>query len=251
MTTTSSVTQKKAVKASKASNLVQTLESLVHENIVYFPELAKVYGIEGFFTSLMYVESTFLPWRAGPTVSTNPGTSGHDYVTDPVYTTQIASGASRYIMDQGLSGWGLGQCMGWYLIRGTRLGKQIVQNSTYSPIAERNGIIVNPGTDLRSVFTNNNDGMIRGVVAGLIVLDFKYNVYLKHGRDPEDAFTKALQGYLGKNGAKDVLGSDPVSYANKIKNMASSGLYGKIAFDDTMAASTNSSTVAKPSPGCT
>jgi hypothetical protein len=65
------------------------------------------------------------------------------------------------------------------------------------------------GTKPSSVFTQDDTGATRSMIMGCIVMESKYIAFLNRGYSRDAAMQLAISGYLGKTGARDVLGSSP------------------------------------------
>lgn len=250
---------KKVQTTSPEAERYQLIRSVVHDKIsTYFPTtLGQVTGVVDYFMNLIFIESSYEPWRLGVIVEPHTSKYARNYVNDPVFKKGVAEGVNIEFARQGLRGIGLGQCMGWYLVRGTGMGKEFMQ-STYKNIAESHGIIVDIGTDFTTVFTNDKTGIERGVVSGLIVLASKFKIYRNINPSHSLAFNfeKALQSYLGDKFSRDVLGTDPSTYAQSIltgKALSGKGIpkYASTSIaSGSIIATSNSSQVKTPARGC-
>ncbi len=233
---------------------VQKIRKYISGYLPLFPELKKVNNIENILLAQQYYESSYNPAARSPVNGSRKGSVGFAYVTDPIYVDARDNLlVPLSIREQGLQGWGLGQILGSYLYKGSKNGQEFLQTK-YKTIASQLGLIIPIGTDLETVFTHDDMGIVRGVISQMIVLDHKYSIYRKNGkaRDNWEAFTLGLASYLGNpfKEVRDINGSSPRGYAAKILTKSNSPPMLYYKKDKTQIASTNSNAVAKPAPGC-
>ena len=127
---------------------------------------------------------------------------------------------------------GIGQVMGWHLIKDQDFHKQIW--SKYSALDAKYNISVNLGDAIQAQFTSGASGgprgefdtlgLRRGIAASLAVFAEKESSQKKAlgaGASPEAVLQRAVKGYLGSlNGSTDVNGTNGTQYlASVIRNM--------------------------------
>lgn len=130
-------------------------------------------------------------------------------------------------------------CMGAYLIRGLHReprGFPHVQAS-YSGLAESVGVLVNPGESLTALFTRDRTGLVRGLVAGMCVMEYNYKIYLsKYSGDMRRALQQTVRVHLGDPNSVDaVTGINSGDYLARVMNHAneySSAVSGASALSD-------------------
>lgn len=115
-------------------------------------------------------------------------------------------------------------CMGAYLIRGLQNGPRgfpHVQGS-YSGIAESIGLLVSPGQSITALFTQDEVGLRRGLVAGLCVLEYNYKIYLrKYSGDKNKAIQQTVRVHLGDPNSADVItGINSSDYLDRVMKNA-------------------------------
>lgn len=254
---TSGATNKSSNRATSGVEHVQLIQHYIHLFLSYFPYLKEVPNVENIILAQAHYESRYDPAAASGVNSARPGTAGHSYVTDPVYGNGFDQGYSVSILQQGLQGWGLGQVLGMYLYRGTKVGKEFMQGSTYYGLANGFGLIVPIGTDLRTIFTRDDIGIQRGLISQMITLDNKYRIFRESKKNNHsasgnwDAFVRGLRSYLGDSTTADINGVYPTGYADSILRTAHSPpmTYASSGPSSRVAA-TNSASVTKPASGC-
>jgi hypothetical protein len=139
---------------------------------------------------------------------------GRSYWTDPVIVP-IRDAQSTNVTE-GLSAKALMATMGMYQVRNCRESNSIITGA-YRDIAEGNGLMVNPGDSISATFPNDDTGAQRSMIMGCIIMEFKYLSRLKK-YTKDTAIYLAVGDYLGKAGAKDVLGTSPEM---RIQNVSS------------------------------
>lgn len=97
---------------------------------------------------------------------------------------------------QGLQAHSLMAVMGWNNIRGLE-DKFPYLLREYKNLAEANGLILNPGDDIDSVYTPDLDGARKAIIAGMMILESKYKTYLNKKLSPQRALVAATRAYLG------------------------------------------------------
>lgn len=149
-------------------------------------------------------------------------------------------------------------CMGAYLIRGLQQGPKSfghVQNN-YTSVAESIGLLVDPGQSITALFTQDADGLRRGLVAGLCVLETNYKIYLKKYPGNKTAAIEAtIRAHLGDPNAVDVVtGISSSDYLARVMNNSNSYSGGSSRYTGVSNNSVKSapSTGYSPgtSPGC-
>ncbi len=115
-------------------------------------------------------------------------------------------------------------CMGAYLIRGLQQGVKsfgLVQNN-YKAYCESIGLLVDPGQSITALFTEDPDGLRRGLVAGLCILDANYKTYMsKYSGDKNAAMQKTIRSHLGDPNSTDVVtGISSNDYLARVMNNA-------------------------------
>lgn len=133
------------------------------------------------------------------------------YNSDPIlsfrsridYSAQEAKNIAEGFVAHGLSA-----CMGCYHVRGTPNFKSDFK--PYSDLVEGYGLAVNPGESITNIFPDNDLGMQRSILAGLIILENKFKIGMRvHKNNPAKAIEAAVGYYVGKAGARDVNGYSP------------------------------------------
>lgn len=112
-------------------------------------------------------------------------------------------------------------CMGAYLIRGLETGRGFPYVQVpYRSVAESVGLLVNPGESIKALFTEDIEGLRRGLVAGMCILEYNYKNALKT-RDKDAAIQRAVRLHLGDPNAADaVTGISNNDYLARVMNNA-------------------------------
>lgn len=151
-------------------------------------------------------------------------------------------------------------CMGAYLMRGLQNGPKgfpHVQGS-YSGIAESIGLLVSPGQSITALFTQDQEGLRRGLVAGLCVLEYNYKIYIrKYNGDKTKAIQQTVRVHLGDPNSADVVtGINSSDYLDRVMKNAngyasSSGAnkYSGMA-TNAIKAAVNTGSSPGTAPGC-
>jgi hypothetical protein len=139
---------------------------------------------------------------------------GKSYWTDPVIVPIRETHSGNVV--EGLSAKALMATMGMYQVRNCRESNSIMRGR-YGGIAEANGLMVDPGDSISDTFPNDDTGAQRSMMMGCIIMEHKYVTRLRN-YDKDTAIYLAVGDYLGKAGAKDVLGTSPEM---RIENVSS------------------------------
>lgn len=150
-------------------------------------------------------------------------------------------------------------CMGAYLIRGLESGKGFpyVQNS-YKGLAESIGLLVDPGESISALFTEDIDGLRRGLVAGMCIIEHNYKTNLRN-KDRDAAMQQAVRNHLGDPNVSDVItGISSNDYLARVMNSANQASskspgskYGQMAVNTIRNKPDSSGVTSKASaPGC-
>lgn len=222
-------------------------------------------NVDNMIIGMICVESgQGLDWRNVDVAHTTvPATSGFgkSYENHQVTKAARANPAlNQGNITQGRQAQSLLGCMGAYLIRGLQQGPRgffHVQQSYYYGIAESAGILVNPGDSITALFPRNKDGLMRGLVAGLCVMESNYRTFLsKTPGDKDKAMRKTIQAHLGDPNAVDVItGINSSTYLDRVlsnaQNYASgrSSRYTGLA-NNSVKSAKNSGYSRGTAPGC-
>lgn len=127
-------------------------------------------------------------------------------------------------LTQGRQAHSLLGCMGAYLIRGLHQGPKGFPHvqSSYSSVAESVGLLVSPGESISEKFTQDVEGLRRGLVAGMCVLEYNYKIYTRSNPGDKDlAMRKTVSSHLGDPNAFDVVtGINSSDYLARVMNTA-------------------------------
>jgi hypothetical protein len=190
-----------------------------------------------------------------------PATSGFGLSFEQHQVTQNARkslAVNQSNLSQGRLAQSLLGTMGAYLIRGLQLGPKgfgHVQNN-YKSVAEAMDLLVNPGESITARFTQDADGLRRGLFAGLCILETNYKIFLKKYPGNKTAAIEAtIRSHLGDPNSVDaVTGISSGDYLSRVMNSANSYAGGSSKY---MGVSNNSVKVAQStgyrpgtSPGC-
>lgn len=197
--TTSVVSNTTDNSNAKSAVALQEMVSSTTEMISNFPQLqSSVPNIINWCVNNWYAESTFRGsfsdgtsrgntivtglggstdpdsqrWRAGRSLYTG-------YWTDSTIVTyrQTHGNMDPAILD-GLYAHSTSQTMGAYFITGNTYYQSLFGLPKYNSIARSHELLVPVGTRVTSVFPDNVDGRKKGILAGLAVLDQKYNSFI-------------------------------------------------------------------------
>ena len=111
------------------------------------------------------------------------------YNSDPIlsfrnranYSPQEAKNVAEGFVAHGLSA-----CMGCYHVAGTPNSKEAF--GPYKSIVESYGLTVAPGQSITALFPDNELGMTRSILSGLIILEGKYKIGMnKYNNNPSKA----------------------------------------------------------------
>lgn len=133
------------------------------------------------------------------------------YNSDPILSFRSRSNITaqeKINIAEGFVAHGLSACMGCYHVRGTPNFNSDFKR--YRDIVEGYGLAVNPGESITAIFPDNETGMTRSILAGLIILENKFRIGMANNRNnPSKAIEAAVGYYVGKAGARDVNGYSP------------------------------------------
>jgi len=136
---------------------------------------------------------------------------------------------------QGYVAHGLSACMGCYHVKGTP--NYITDFAPNQAIVDALGLAVDPGQSITALFAANDElAMTRSVVAGLIILQNKYKIYLNSKNlatyhNPAQAIFSAVGAYVGKAGSRDINGYSPEMRQKDVMGSPSSRLSALAAID--------------------
>lgn len=181
----------------------------------YFPTLWSAPDAWYVMMATMELESGYriLHGKSNPTpnhvtIGTGSGI-GRSYWYDGVIVPlkTIADFTTQKNLAEGLSAKALMATMGMYQVRNCKESRAMLTGN-YRTIAEDFGLMVDPGQSSSAVFTNDETGATRSIVMGCIVMENKYKT--RRAKNSESVAIKlAAADYLGKAGAKDILGTSP------------------------------------------
>ena len=111
----------------------------------------------------------------------NPQSSFADsYWNDPlIYAYRQRNGTPESILD-GLYAHGISAVMGAYHVDGCNACLTTMGSPRYRSISIANGLLVQPGTAVTSIYTEDKAGRKKSIVAGLILLDYHFSRYVGH-----------------------------------------------------------------------
>lgn len=141
----------------------------------------------------------------------NSGFSGSDkYYNCPVIANLRRSNSDPVIANNISHGWvphALSACMGYYHVIGTPH-----YDGMFKPresLVKSFGLAVKPGESITAIYPNTELGWTRSIVAGLIVLDNKYQAGLNSSKikTPTASIEYAVGAYVGKGA--DISGMTP------------------------------------------
>lgn len=191
----------------------------------YFPALWSAPDSWYIMMATMELESGYRIFhgKANPSpnhVSIGTGSGiGRSYWFDPVIaplkTTNDFNTQKNIV--EGLSAKALMATMGMYQVRNCKESNDMLIGN-YRSIAESHGLMVNPGQSSSAVFTNDDDGALKSIVMGCIVMETKYKGRRAKNTNDSTAMKLAVGDYLGKAGTKDILGSSPSMRLDNVLN---------------------------------
>lgn len=133
------------------------------------------------------------------------------YNADPILSFRNRAGLSAQEaknIAEGFVAHGLSACMGCYHVIGTPNYNQAF--APYKSIVDQYGLGVSPGQSITALFPDNDLGMTRSIVSGLIILQDKYRIGMKKfNNNPSQAIEAAVGYYVGKAGSRDINGYSP------------------------------------------
>lgn len=140
--------------------------------------------------------SIFNVKRQHPTVSKITGT-GNRYWNHPVIKAarkRLGDGNANLL--QGLQAHSLMAVMGWNNVRGLDdLFPALLKE--YYTLANNNFLLVDPGTSIDDIYPTGTAGARRALIAGMIMLESKYKIFLNKKLSPQKALVAATRAYLG------------------------------------------------------
>lgn len=260
MGTTTSTAQAAGKTISTSSNTdltrLQEITDSTHWAVSQFPGIASLSNIDMYCRSEWLLETQFNQFgRSGNSRGNNivcktvpipddilawKGGRGFykSYWNDPVIANYREQNGYSAALEDGLFPHGISQAIGAYNIRGCAAAKDMFQRSEYADISNSNGLLVDPGTRVTSVYTDDAIGRRRSILAGVIVIDRWFNFW--NGRsmtprtvkllmactrgtvpptnkvvNPDQALILALGNYVGFSG-KDVNGTTGVARAYNV-----------------------------------
>lgn len=253
--------------ATASDDFRQALENeIANQLATNFSVLGSHPNIDKMIVGVVCVESgAGLSWRnVNVSHSTVPSTSGFgkSFENHQIIKAARANPAlNQGNITQGRQAQSLLGCMGAYLIRGLQQGPRgfpYVQQSSYYGIAESAGILVDPGESISALFTPNKEGLAKGLVAGMCILESNYRTFMsKYSGDRDRAIQQTIRVHLGDPNAVDVItGINSNDYLDRVlsnaRSYASSGGSSKYSglANNSVKSATNSGYPRGKSPGC-
>lgn len=214
--TSSSIVKPYSNSANKTVSKIQNYRTIMKQILdTKFPILAKAPDALYTMMAIMGHESSFNIFHRGGTtpnhtnIDVNRSGIGKSYWNDqvivPIRNSPILSIRNNVI--EGISGKALMATMGMYQVRNCSESRAYV-SGVYRDIAEFYNLMVEPGDSISAVFTNDDAGATKSMVMGCIIMEQKYVSRLRT-HQPSNAMFFAIGDYLGKAGAKDILGTSP------------------------------------------
>ena len=204
------------------------IKFLVQSNVdaIFMSTLGQVPDIAGFILGQIQLESSFNVNAIGPGSATSPNSTFGRVLASSAIAAKLetATPTQRANIMDGRYPFGLGQVMGYNLIRGADpSGKTIIEKTRPELVAT---ICVNPGEDIRAKILGEAN-LNNCILAMLTVLESKYKAvtqdargfYTRGDSNPSRRFatkiSAAFGAYLGL-GTSDVNGTTAQSYASAI-----------------------------------
>lgn len=125
---------------------------------------------------------------------------------------------------------GVGQVMGWHLIKGWPDFAAKLPNGTdiFSIVKTKAGgefkVDINAAAGSVNMLFSGTDALENGIRAALAILTQKYYLHSMHEVNPYMAIRTAIAYYLGNPNRKDAFGTTSLAYANKIMSNAGKAL---------------------------
>lgn len=193
---------------------------------------------------------------------------GKSYENHPVIkASRINPSTNQVNLNQGRQAHSLLGCLGAYLIRGLETGPASFPyvQAKYKQLAEAVGLLVNPGEPISALFPQNEEGLRRGLMAGLCILATNYaNQLRKNPNDPSGALSMAVRLHLGDPTSRDsvtgISSSDylarVMAYADAAGAKSPGAKFQEMAVNATRSAPVSSGvknadgSVTRKAPGC-
>jgi hypothetical protein len=255
----SSIVRPYAGTSTRTMDKIQNYSEIMNDLLTNkFPYLADAPDALYIMMATMGHESGFKIYHRGGTTPNHIQISkfrsgiGKSYWNDPVIIPIRDDPTYAVNVEEGLSAKALMATMGMYQVRNCQESLAMI-SGRYRDIAESYNLMVNPGQSISGVFSNDDTGATRSMVMGCIVMETKY-LRRRRNHDPSSALFFAVGDYLGKAGAKDVLGSSPEmrialvndSSNNIAKTLHAAGIVrgnmGRVAANPSTARKTQSET---------
>lgn len=230
---------------SKSRTFQDTVANITLDYIAttpYFPNLAKLfrggYPIVAVMMGIFQRESSWRPAvYASESASLGQGTTGASVATDikSKFGVNVNLGIPAHMLV--FRGLGLGQCMGWYLIKGTRTCLEMHGSGAFAPLCNGLGLLVNFGDSPLAAFQDttptaggrgpyDTKGLRASIVASLVVMEKKLELFYSPKKTADTWVFDAVGGYIG-TGKRDSLGTTPVAYKNQVRQYAAAFSSGK------------------------
>ena len=189
----------------------------------YFPATLGSYpDIINVYMALMHLESSFNVNAIGPEVKEMTSSGARDYMWSPPIKKIMATGSTYQQSNAqvGKRALGLGQCMGWNLVRGASMSGKCEVERLRPDLASL--VCVEPGDDL-VVQILGAPNMSKAILAGLIILEGKWKActqkspgWVIGGLYFSSHIYASVAAYLGLSAAGDANGTTYTKYANEI-----------------------------------
>lgn len=211
-----SITVPHSSTSNKSLDKIQNYSAIMQDLLrSKFPVLSQAPDSLYIMMATMGHESDFNIYHNGGTTPNHIAISefrsgiGKSYWNDPIVVPLRTAGNPTIVTNvrEGLSAKALMATMGMYQVRNCKESNAYISGN-YRDIAESFNLMVNAGDSISAVFSNDDTGATRSMVMGCIIMEQKYLARLRN-YDPSSAIFFATGDYLGKVGAKDVLGSSP------------------------------------------
>lgn len=205
----------------------------------YFPMLNHVlktqYDIVAVLMGIFQLESSFrIDIISG--ASSHAGPSGKKVQKDILSKTGKQLNLGNPNESMVYRGLGIGQCMGWYLIKGTATCLEMHGSNKYAPLSNSLKLLVNYGENPRSSMQNtaafpggygpsDTYGLRAAIVASMVVLEEKLRITKDSKKTIDEWVYSAVRSYLGTG--VDAFGTNPTAYAANVRQYSARFQDGK------------------------